>query len=79
MPPSRWEGPINQHQGVSSSESVEGQLEVPPQQKRVVELDAGFKAVPEDAPMDPEPGPQTGPHSLPLPPEPRSVGQEEHE
>ena len=58
---------------------MEGQLEVPPQQKRDVELDAGFKEVPEEAPMDPESSPQTGPHSLPLPPEPMSVGQEEQE
>ena len=45
----------------------------------MVELDSGDKEVPDDVPMDPEPSPQTGPHSLPLPPEPMSVAQEEHE
>ena len=79
MPPSRWEWSANQHQGVYSSEPVEGQLEVPPLQEEVVELVSGDGEVPEDVPMDPEPSPQTGPHSLPLPSVPISVAQEEHE
>ena len=61
------------------SEPVEGQLKVPPLQEEVVELDSGDEEVPEDVPMDPEPSPQAGPHSLPLPSVPMSVAQEEHE
>ena len=61
--------------GSSNGEPVEGQLEFPPLRKggRVGRWSQGC------FPMDPEPSPQTGPHSLHLPPEPMSGGQEEHE
>ena len=65
--------------GSSSSEPVEGQLEVPPLQEEVVELVSGDREVPDDIPMDPEPSPQTRSHSLPLPPEPMSVAEEQLE